>query len=1049
MRNIRDVLLGNPAVEVIRPWDATVSVVVESPALAITDMVGLTYSNVTENLTIDLTNAPPFDGQVPGVVVGVAKTNIELNGLRPGAVFRMGIQRTSAVNPASPTMTGMILLPKSGSAAGAQALLQNFIFSGDANGASFVFTQALAYGGQFQTQVVYGLTTTDSPSVPVEGNVRDGYDPPMITMTGTESLYLVLGKSETGIQIGYIDETADGTAYDLEGAVEILGVTTPLEDYALFYFILTLDYGFGYDQVSILPKVYDAPLGYEVAGGSYEANGGTQLSWDTLFPKIPTDIATVTITDAVFPTGTAVSHILAVTVDPLVTEPSLPYGLPVFDGDYVIVNNITPGQESFITIVETTDIPAILSGLVTAQTANTNAIIAANQEIALINQSIINTANSITTATINAPEVLIFVSSAIGTDYGDMPFEVAYATFAEAYAYAITLPAIVKKRIIFDDRFSGVTVVIPDDANVVYQLVLNNIVLSTFVYWWGIVPDLSTDVTHGNFSLEFRADGYTLDYFRGAINAPFTLSSGGSQPIYNMASGALVIQNNSVVEISSQYVDEFSGGTISLGEGSQLKIWLYDAVFYVPVIIKRVVNSSVRIVGNILTPAQSIYFENVGQASIHNKMPWKSQFDEIATYPTSNVSYEYTAYDKVFDIITKPTFGLQVIRKARDFGVLQPGNFYSLGNAYSFTTYLVIGSVDLEGAYLRQVGSAYQWNIRGMLGSSLTSTGKVLSMEYNYGKVRARDIDFITNSLPEYAISSVKDLSLINCNILAAKPLNCTGTGGKIVLKDINTRLHGFEAVTVQAPLSFSGISSLTIRNMALTVLSGVSPINLNSIQRGSGNLVDIDIDGLDITFLAASFTPVFSLTSPYPLEVNPTSFTRIRNLKSNLRDTYLFFLDGLLYDHTVDNSIIVDNKGDFAEITSASIAASASTGVSTILTGTFTGRAHGFKIDTSGARSVGQFVKRFLVKLRAVISAAQAGQTITVSLVQVINNVLIKSATVVVGGASTVAERTVVIEATALSGANNGVYIHATRVSGTGISSITLTDVELLMIEI
>lgn len=1048
MRNIRDVLLGNPAVEVIRPWDATVSVVVESPVLAITDMAGLTYSNVTENLTIDLTNAPPFDGQVPGVVVGVAKTNIELNGLTPGAVFRMGIQRTTAVDPSSPTMTGMILLPKSGSAAGAQTMLQNLFFSGNVNGASFVFTQALAYGGQIQTQVAYGLTTADSPSIPVEGNVRTGYNPPMITLTGTESLYLVLGKTETGIQIGYIDETTDGTAYDLEGAVEILGVTTPLEDYALFYFILTLDYGFGYDQVSILPKVYDAPLGYEVAGGSYEATGGTQLSWDTLFPKIPTDIAMVTITDAVFPTGTNVSHILAVSVDPLVTEPSLPYGLPVFDGDYVIVNNITPGQESFITIVETTDIPAILSGLVTAQTANANAIIAVNQELALINQSIINAANNITTATINAPEVLIFVSSTIGTDYGDMPFEVAYATFAEAYAYAITLPAIVKKRIIFDDRVS-VPVVIPDDANVVYLLVLNNIVLSTFIYWWGIVPDLSSDVTHGDFSLEFRADGYTLDYFRGAINAPFTLSGGGSQPIYSMASGTLVIQNNSVVEISTQYMDEFSGGTILLGEGSQLKIWLYDAVFYVPVIIKRVVNSSVRIVGNILTPAQSIYFENAGQASIHNKMPWKSQFDEIATYPSSNVSYEYTAYDKVFDIITKPSFGLQVIRKPRDFGILQPGGYYSIGSPSSHVTYLVLGSIDLESAYLRQEGSVYPWDIRGMLGSSLTSTGKVLSMEYINGGIKARDIDFITSSWPEYAISSIKDLSLINCNILASKPLNCTGTGGKIVLKDINTRLHRSESVTVRTPLSFSGISSLTIRNMALTMLSGVTPINFNSIQRGPGKLVDIDIDGLDLTFLDTVYVPVFSLTSPYPLEVNPTSFTRIRNLKSNVRDTYLFSLDGLLYDHTVDNSIVVDNKGDFAEITSASISAWASTGVSTLLTGTFTGRMHGFRLDDTGVRSTGQFAKRFLVKLRAVISAAQAGQTITVSLVQIINNVFIKSATVVVGGASTVAERTVVIEATAIAGANNGVYIHATRVSGTGVSSITLTDVELLMIEI
>ena len=213
MRDIRTVLVGDPPVEVVKPWDATVSVVVTTPSLAITDLSNMSYDSSQNILAIDTTGAAPFSGNVPGVCVGVAKSNINTSGLLPGAAIHLASQRYGLAADDSPSLSGMILLPSGHTAAEVGLFLHDTLLSGGSSTESFIKTQAIMYGTFTQAATSYAIVTD---SQPVLDSVTLNSDIGAHIGVGTGlTQFLLLGRTETGFQIGQIDVAPDGNSYDV------------------------------------------------------------------------------------------------------------------------------------------------------------------------------------------------------------------------------------------------------------------------------------------------------------------------------------------------------------------------------------------------------------------------------------------------------------------------------------------------------------------------------------------------------------------------------------------------------------------------------------------------------------------------------------------------------------------------------------------------------------------------------------------------------------------------------------------------------------------
>lgn len=431
-----------------RTWDITPIVnPPTTPDLEIIDTFQLNVGSQNE-LSIDPTSPLVNVGGQPILRHGCAKTNINLAMLNDGDTWHVGLRAIAAGGYTSSSVVFYDTNADVADYAAAQLNQSTVQF----NQLSLSATRSganLIIAGTVYNPVLQGYQQLGGP-FPVKYSVStNGAD-------NTTALMLLHRDGNT-LNITHAAVDTSGN-YDINEVHSIGDDNFPFDfsSLTMFLYLSTLAAPSMIYQTAA-PTITTGLPDYDVSLTRYNTvYGGTQSSFDALFPVDAHRPSGVLTQQAVFPEGVRVGELLNVHVDSQYEgAPPSPYGLSLTHGKtYMVTANSGEGVvlERIIRSSEYDPLVQTVNGLTTGSTAG-----------------------------LPYGEIVVYVNNSLDT-FDLFTGDRAFDTFDMAYEYLITLPPYLPKRMVLDDRpidatgpnyFEGV-------VGKTYWFGANNIKLSTF-----------------------------------------------------------------------------------------------------------------------------------------------------------------------------------------------------------------------------------------------------------------------------------------------------------------------------------------------------------------------------------------------------------------------------------------------------------------------------------------------------------------------------------------------------------------------------------------
>lgn len=497
MRDIKQVLRGFIPGGEIKEWDVTPTVTA-TPAVMTNEGI--------HNATFDgtLMHVDGLSSSNP-TVIATMKTALTMQALSDGDGYRYSVRLADILSDGA-LLFGIAILPSSMSAPDAAAELLTAI-SGVPNTPS-IFSIVLRATNEKQSLLMGSVATDLVPSFSIGAaiSVTNSF---VADTEYTEHLFIRKYNGKLYLAKELVD--SDGITYNILGMTEIANNPVIADDLTVFIFAGSILFSGGvaptHGNFFIEPTCALAPLSTNVAGTAFQLQIGDQAVFDSYFPTIKQPVGT-TVTQKTFPLGTRPLEQYKTKVVGQVGVPIAPYGITVSPDQILVVNNVDLGSESFTPLVDSATISDLLAPVFTQQTAML-------QSIAEIGTLVQQTATDVNKALINAGEMIVFVKDNV--DNTDLNSNITFNTLEAAYAYLITFPYFIKKRIVLDDR-SGFLLAGNGET---YNCAANNVVLSTYLAYTGKpvfkTPSISASGSLNTYILG-TFTGLVLDRFEGRLD---------------------------------------------------------------------------------------------------------------------------------------------------------------------------------------------------------------------------------------------------------------------------------------------------------------------------------------------------------------------------------------------------------------------------------------------------------------------------------------------------------------------------------------------------
>lgn len=497
MRDIKQVLRGFIPGGEIKEWDVTPTVTATPAIFTDEGIHNATFDGTLLHVN-GLANSDPL-------YIGAMKTALTMQALSDGDGYRYSVRLADILSEGA-LIFGIAVLPSTMSASDAAAELFTTV-SGTPSTPS-IFSIMLRATSEKQSLLMGSVATDLVPSFSIGAaiSVTNSF---VADTEYTEHLFIRKYNGKLYLAKELVD--SDGITYNILGMTEIANNPVIADDLTVFVFAGSLLMSGGvaptHGNFFIEPTCALAPLTTNVAGTAFELQIGDQTVFDGYFPIIKQPVGT-TVTQKTFPLGTRPLEQYKTKVVGQVGVPIAPYGITVSPNQILVVNNVDLGSESFTPLVDNASISDLLAPVFTQQTAML-------QSIAEIGSLVQQTATDVNKALINAGEMIVFVKDNV--DNTDLNSNITFNTLEAAYAYLITFPHFIKKRIVLDDR-SGFLLAGNGET---YNCAANNVVLSTYLAYTGkpVFKTPSIGASGGlNTYILGTFTGLVLDHFEGRLD---------------------------------------------------------------------------------------------------------------------------------------------------------------------------------------------------------------------------------------------------------------------------------------------------------------------------------------------------------------------------------------------------------------------------------------------------------------------------------------------------------------------------------------------------
>lgn len=469
------------------PWDVTPDVTVETANLTIIDSVNAVITN-GNRMSIDLANNPPSAGPGSYSAIAVAKTNLTLESMVVGNNFHYGMQIIQLGT--SPTFMVSAFMDKDLTVSQVETIFNDYVLSSIEPTGAFIATFSIAFGANSQTQGLFRIPNSINPSPTAPGTTFNPLQQEQTPIAVGTKTNIAIGLTNAGVSVGFYDIDGLGNNSNVIGAAGVTDTPVDITNLRLYYIAMTVDYGGGFTSTTLQGDIDTSPTGVDFSGSTYERlAGGTLSTWNALFPNGFTRPDVTTVVQKTFPEGTQKGFLFQTVIDSNYSGSTpQPYGKTVSANDYLIVEDVTNGGESFVKISTEAAVQAL------GETIDDLALLIDTQDtaIATLTQQLTDAETAIATNTelvggafYGGNEVVVYLGSP------DVPIldvegitTVVFYTFDDAYNYLVSLPYYQKKRIVIENRFElgtpGYMGTITGEPGVLYQLMENNITISSF-----------------------------------------------------------------------------------------------------------------------------------------------------------------------------------------------------------------------------------------------------------------------------------------------------------------------------------------------------------------------------------------------------------------------------------------------------------------------------------------------------------------------------------------------------------------------------------------
>jgi hypothetical protein len=977
-RNIKSLIVGLSDSPVIKEeWNITPVTTTTTPDLAI---VSSHNCNVVSGEVIaDVT------GVTDGSYLSVVKTNITMQGLETDKTIKFGFEATD-VPSLSPCIIGIYIAPGNMSASAVANEVNSIFFLGQPLSNNRIIHYSLLFNSTYQAPTTFRVPNAATASG-IIGNFSNIAANRSDLAVGSKS-GMLLSRRNNNLYIGRFDVKSDGSTYDLNGREAV--VNGPVFDNTLtvFFFTLSADMGNGVQNIAYIPSVTLNSPAYDVTGTSASLTPPpNNVDWANFINPVRPSFSQVN--QATLPVDARVDQLYRVVIDPSYTGPDpAPYGYPLKNNQTILINNIS-GSGAITALVDNETLIELTNDILSPVVAQQATML---QSITDIGNLLQQTQDDVNVALLNAPEVVVYVkpeniiSSPSDTDFST---SVSFNTFHAAYGYLLTLPKFIKKRIVLDDRDGGL---VTGDATTVYNLMENNIIISTYRAYTGQYVDML--IPAPVFGLNLDCTGLAVDKFVGQFNCLSTNIVGGSWdvndlPVKHNLEARLVIGDDSYMSISDNAIDLVTDTNyIKIGNNSYLFFQIFSDIITTGVkqlIISRGRDTRIDLhQSTLLTPHPTIYpFVTIFKP--HDNAYESLQIDSESIYhgytdnsPFQSEQQGYSPYTIVESISNLGT---------RD-GL---GNFNLTNNKYLFVKSIFLGSGSLTIPVGTEVILESLPTVKLLNDGSkpvIANNGKCID------NIAILEQSGVTPNIPILQNRGRyyrRGGRLVGNMLLSSSIDNLSGEFCILHMSDFDHFPNpAYSGITT--PSLIEGCHDVKITNMSIKGLTPNIPIfnfNLPTIDQ----IYNYVIDGVYLTRSGVPTNGVIDITNAYSKShVNLAEIITIKNVKQKLgglvKEGPLVTKDGSGYPYRQDPVFDFDNRRLGLLLYNGTGSGQGNgTNTSPVLIVGTTDEGSGFKRDTTFLEFFKylsrQHGKRFLVTLRADIYRTAASGDAFVSVKQ------------------------------------------------------------------
>lgn len=719
-RNIKSLIVGLSDSPVIKEeWNITPVTTTTTPELAI---VSSHNCNVVSGEVIaDVT------GVTEGNYISAVKTNITMQGLETDKTIKFGFEATD-VPGLSPCVIGIYIAPGNMSVTVVANEVNDIMLLGQPPSNNRIIHCSLLFNTTYQAPTRYRIPNAANPNG--VGGVLTNLAAGLSDLAVGSKSGMLLSRRNNNLYIGRFDVKSDGSSYDLNGREAV--VNGPVFDNTLtvFFFTISADMGNGLQNIAYIPSVtLDSPA-YDVTGTSASLTPPpSDVDWANFINPVRPSFSQVN--QATLPVDARVDQLYRVVIDPSYTGPDpTPYGYPLKNNQTILINNIS-GNGAITALVDNETLIELTNDILSPVVAQQVTML---QSIADIGNLLQQTQDDINVALLNAPEAVVYVkpeTTVSPASDRDFSTSVSFSTFHAAYGYLTQLPKFIKKRIVLDDRQGGS---VNGEAGFIYQLMENNINISTYRCYTKHYIDLTAMTLPSVFMLYIDCTGLSVDKFAGGFNAQSTKIPGTYWNVGELPADASLLQSRLIIG-DDTYLSISDNGIIlnqqptyiKLGERSYLLMRIFAGIVATGVkriTVRRGNNSKVDILQGTLLTDHPTLLPFVKVIRPHDNS------DDTLQFTPASISIEYSDNDPLADGYS----GFRIIRGLQDLGAKDGFGDYNLTSG---AKYLFAKSLELGSASIR-IPSGYTATLEALPGVSVYNNGDkpVLDVRgtcYDYG----------------------------------------------------------------------------------------------------------------------------------------------------------------------------------------------------------------------------------------------------------------------------------------------------------------------------